>query len=296
MRMTFLTTLTALALLALAAPAAATLDPDDPQDALKISRKVACSLEDGEAVTFYWTGSLYSRRQGERDKLLFDIEGMNVRACVSDTHPERGEGYRLISREIMLYKDPDTGEVLSTWENPWTGETVEVLHVANDPVNFATYSTGRGGEPVGWGGSIKGDMWRSSIEIPLWYPNPLGGKYQEAVGGTYHATEMFNFFGSTDNLLDEDIDSAKAHVGWTRISDWLPWMQMSGREGILYVHAAGLKLDSRDDLPETMKEEIRTHYPKYVSPPPLDDDRRNQTSWIYYKQVMEGQREAPDRN
>ena len=55
---------------------------------------------------------------------------------------EKGAGFKLVSREILLYKDPVTDEVLATWENPWTGETVDVLHVANDPVNFTMYETG----------------------------------------------------------------------------------------------------------------------------------------------------------
>ena len=57
---------------------------------------------------------------------------MNVRQCVSVTNDQGEVGYRLISREVMLYLDPDTGEVLRTWDNPYTGETVDVIHVAND--------------------------------------------------------------------------------------------------------------------------------------------------------------------
>ena len=65
----------------------------------------------------------------------FRVVGMNVRQCVTLDDPEKGEGYRMVSREIMLYLDPQSGEILRDWENPWTGEMVKVLHVANDPVN-----------------------------------------------------------------------------------------------------------------------------------------------------------------
>ena len=124
------------------------LDPNDPDDALTIGRKIGCSTIDNEPITFWWHGKAYSRRMGERDKLLFLVEGMNVRSCSTVTDPEKGEGYKLVSREILLYKDPKSGEVLSTWENPWTGETVDVLHVANDPVNFTSYKIGRDGKPA----------------------------------------------------------------------------------------------------------------------------------------------------
>lgn len=276
--------------------AAAQLDPNDPNDALQIQRKILCSTADGEASTFWWAGKAYSRRQGERDRYLFDVEGMNVRACHSSTHPERGEGYKMVSRELLIYRDPSTGDALRTWENPWTGETLDVLHVANDPVNHTSYETGRDGTPFQWSGLITEGQWRMNITVPLFYPNPLASKYQEQIGGTYHATEMFNFFGDDiDALLDPETTSVSRQVGWARISDWLPWMNMGGREGVIYMHTAGLRLSSWDALPEKMREEILTHYPEYVEPPPADDERVNVTSWMYYQRVAEGEEQAPDR-
>ena len=278
------------------AAAAQPLNPDDPQDGLTIARKIACSTVDGAPATFWWEGRAYSRRQGERDRLLFNVEGMNVRACVSHTHPERGQGYRMVSRELLIYRDPATGEALSTWENPWSGEVVDVLHVANDPVNSANYEIDRSGNPYRWSGKITEGRWRQSITVPLFYPNPLASAYQAEVGGIYHATEMFNFLGDARELLDPQTKTAGSSIGWVRMSDWLPWMRMAGREGVIYMHTAGLRLSSWDALPDSMKDEIARHYPSYSEPPPLDDDRRNVTSWIYYKRVAEGEEPAPVRS
>ncbi len=272
------------------------LDPGDAADALALNRKVMCSTEDGKAITFWWHGKAYSRRMGERDKLLFNVEGMNVRACSAVDDGEKGSGFRLVSREILLYKDPVTDEVLATWENPWTGETVDVLHVANDPVNFTMYETGRDGNPITWNVSALDDRWWQTTTVPLFYPNPLAGEYQNEVGGIYHATEMFNFMGDLESALDSASDTANVQVGWVRMSDWLPWMKMAGRDGVIYMHTAGRKLESWDDMSDTIKREIRDHYPDYVAPPPLDDERRNETSWLYYKKVRDGERQAPSRN
>ena len=275
---------------------AADLDPDDPDDALTIGRKIGCSTVDGEPITYWWHGKAYSRRQGERDRLLFHVEGMNIRACSSVDDPEKGPGYKLVSSELLLYKDPETGDVLSTWDNPWTGETVDVLHVANDPVNFTAYKIGRDGKPSTFSGDFLGNRWWQTNTFPLWYPNPLAGEYQQEIGGTYHATEMFNFMGDVESLLDPDTSTADVQVGWARMSDWLPWMMMNGREGVIYMHTAGRKLDSFDQLSDTMKAEIAEHYPEYESPPPIDDARRNETSWIYYKKIRDGERQAPERD
>ena len=90
-------------------------------------------------------------------------------------------------------------------------------------------------------------------------------------------------------IRDSNKDTAKVGIGWERISYWLPWMKMSGRDGIVYFHTFGKKLDSYDELPDSIKKEIETNYPKYNKPPPTDDDRRNETSWTYFKKVLGNQ-------
>ena len=87
-----------------------------------------------------------------------------------------------------------------------------------------------------------------SFTVPLFYPNPLASEYQKEIGGTYHATEMFNFLGDVDDLTDMSKDTADVQIGWARMSDWLPWMNMQGRDGIIYMHTAGRKMESWDDF------------------------------------------------
>ncbi|MCG8440419.1 MAG: DUF1838 domain-containing protein [Caulobacterales bacterium] len=269
---------------------------EEPGDVVQMMRKIWCSTEDGATKVFYWEGEAYSRRQGEADRKLFRVQGMNIRQCGAHEHETRGAGARTVSREILLYLDPETDEVLSTWDNPWTGETVEVLHVANDPVNGGFYPRDRAGEPTAWGGDVIGDHWSLSFTVPLFYPNPLAGDFQAEVGGTYHATEMFSFFGDVASLTDPAVDHVPAHINWVRISDWLPWMKMNGREGEIYFSTSGRKLDDYEQMSDLMKAEIAARYPDYAEAPPLDDERANMTSWKYYKGVAEGAIEAPSRD
>lgn len=273
----------------------AQLDPSETGDALQMLRKIQCSTVDNEPAIFTWHGVAYSRRQGERDRHLFNVEGMNIRACSAIDDEEKGDGFALVSRELLLYLDKDTGEVLQSWDNPWTGETLPVQQVANDPVNMKTYSVDRFGQPLKWGGDILEGNWWLRATVPLWYPNPLGGAYQAEVGGTYHASELFNFFGKADELLDPETTSVSVTVGWTRMADWLPWMKMNGRDGMIYFHTSGTRISDFESLSETMKSEIAAHYPEWSSPPPEGDARPNMTSWLYYKGVAEGSIEAPER-
>jgi hypothetical protein len=66
-------------------------------------------------------------------------------------------------------------------------------------------------------------------------------------------------------------------------------MEMGDRAGMLYFHTAGRKLDSYDDLSERMRQEITKNYPDYAQPPPLNDERRNETSWTFFKKVLDAQ-------
>lgn len=263
------------------------IDLGTPEGVLQASRKIQCSTRDDVPATYWWHGDMYSRVPGERDRLLFKVEGMNVRRCVAVEDPVKGKGFKLVSRELLFYRDPATGELARKWQNPWTGAELEVIQTANDPVNSTWWANGRDGKtPMTWSGSGQGNAWWQTSTIPLFYRNPLAGDYQDYVGGAYHATEMFNFMGNLDDLVDPRKDSADVRVGWVRISGFLPWMKMGDRAGELYFHTAGRKLASWDDLPARMKAEIAAEYPAWKEPPPGTDERPNETSWTYFRKKV----------
>lgn len=289
-----LTLILATTALALAAsPAAARmLDPAKAEDALEISKRAQCGEADGKQAVYHWSGRAYSRVEGEADRLLFKVEGMNVRQCTTVTDPQRGKGYRLVSREILLYLDPVTGEVVRNWKNPWTGETVEVVQVANDPVNS------RPSFPKAHDGTAftnanlrrEGRWFFMPSEIPLFYTNPLQGGYQDFVGGKYHAMEIFDFAFDAQEMLDtKKYPTAYPIISWVRMADWLPWMKMRGRPGLVIINAMGNKLKNFDELPPLLKSEIAANYPAYTAPPPLDDTRPNETSWTVFKKWADSQ-------
>ena len=281
-------------LFAIAASASGAAGPDltTPEGQLLALRRIQCSETDGKPVTYYWKGVTYSRVPGEPDRQLFRVEGMNVRHCGPLAGAKNKVEFRLVSREILLFEDPVTGEVLRTWTNPWTGQTLDVVQVANDPVNGNYGLVGRDGKPTNLPFAAIGNQWWLTTGVPLFYTNPLGGDYQRYAGGTYHVTELFNFFGAVDDLANRKKDSAESAVSWQRISMWLPWMEMGDRAGLLYFHTAGRKLAQWDDLSPTMRAEIDKNYPAYRNPPPLDDQRPNETSWTYFKKIIDARKPA----
>ncbi len=281
-----------------ASPAQArTLDPAVPEDAVEISKRMQCGVSADEPAVYHWSGNIYGRSPGQRDKLLFKGEGMNIRRCVEVEDPERGTGWRIISREIMLMLDPKTGEVVDTWENPYTGETVEVMQIHNDPVNSRpTFPRGADGTPYRISTLREaGPYVFMPFEVPLFYTNPLTGDYQEYVGGKYHAMEIFDFAALKDELYDSTKPTAYPMISWVRISGWAPWMKMGGRPGQMVFNAMGRKLPGGfEELPDVLKDEIRENYPIYEDAPPKDDTRKNETTWTKFKLLTDRARAESD--
>ena len=100
-------------------------------------QKMICGTTD-EGITRYgtWEGKAYSRVQGEKDRHIFNVIGINIRQCLKTNDEIQGRGFKSVSREIQMYLDPKTNQIIDVWKNPWTGKDISVLHVANDPVNM----------------------------------------------------------------------------------------------------------------------------------------------------------------
>lgn len=262
--------------------------------ALEIGAKLACGTTEAGVTRYgYWEGRLYSRVPGERDRHVFDVIGLNVRQCSRPVDAVRGPGYRSVSREVMVYLDPQTGEVLDQWVNPWTGKTVGVMHVTNDPVNAreATFLRGRDGKPYSTSLRQYEDMVVQSIEVPLFYTNPLAGGYQDYVGGQYHAMEIFNTFYKTKEMLDPKAKRiADSRISWQRISKWLPWMQMGDRDGLMVFNATGFSTFEASKVPARLWALVDARWPIYRLPPPVDDARPNATTWSVFKEKVDAER------
>jgi hypothetical protein len=123
--------------------------------------KTRASLDAKESNFLSWTGNIYSFIPGEKRQLLFKIVGMSVSRCITT-----GEGsWDFTSRELTYYLNPETKEILHKWENPWTQETVTVMHVANSPVQGKF----KGQLPV----QLDGEKTNFVFDIFPNYPNPL---------------------------------------------------------------------------------------------------------------------------
>jgi len=237
---------------------------------------------DGSESVFHIKGTAYGFVVGERPSPLFGLEGYNVRRLVPV--PGSDGSYYLASREILFYTDAKTGEPIERWDNPYTGENVEVFHIQNDPVNFRFNE--KDGAYIG--ASLDGSREYGPSPPPeefgdyyVWHADvfpfyPLLGWEQN-----YTAGELFDFYVPKSGLTDDG--PFETMVSWTRVGPWLPWMLMQDHDGMMVYHARSRRLAGWDELPEWVRERVSNDHPEYRhAPESVDPAVRNVTSFSFY--------------
>ena len=282
------------AVLSIAPAHARILDLSKPEDIIRAEMRIDCTADPAKPRLRWMSGKIMARRQGEKDLHIFDVQGLNAAACRSYDDPKRGPGYRQVTRESIFYIDPATGKVLDTWKNPWIGETVEVVHMFNDPVNMAEpkYAYDKDGKPLPpWPGKIVGGNAMVQVANPFFRDSPMGGDYQDFVGGKYSVLELRTILYPVAEWLDTDKPSPVRNVAvWSRLSPWLPWMKMAGREGETALTSTWFGVGGMDEVPEPLRTTILTKYPMFATAPPLDDPRPSVSSWNGVQAAIDRQR------
>ncbi len=236
-------------------------------------------LDLSKQKTGWFSGTVTGVRPGERVKPLFGFEGFSKARLV-----DIGDGvYQKLLREVGFYTDLATGEVLESWENPYTGETVKVVPVANDPFNheIAPYFP----EPPSYGGLNKDKPpkrplllnWREAGDnkvflhssIHLFYPSALQPEKwpRESSGPMNQVSEMFVYVIDREDLADPARTSVQYSGAWSRITPWLPWMLMGQAEGHCYYDCKMGGYDDMSVVSPKVVEYAKKHYPKYFDAP-----------------------------
>ncbi len=237
--------------------------------------KTRSSLDPKESNYLIWAGGIYAFIPGEKRKLLFKMMGMSVSRCI----PVKEGEWEFTSRELTYYLDPSTDEMLHKWENPWTGETVTVMHVANNPVQglFA------GKFPA----QVDGEETTFAFDIFPNYPNPLADDPKFAAyspSPIYQAAELFKLTVPTADLLNPELLTvSQLRLSWDRFGQWLPWMKMGDRPGYMIYSGYGSKVKGFSELPELLQEQLNNRVPLYKDAPHAALDVEDMTSWLSFK-------------
>lgn len=242
--------------------------------------RLQADMDFGKVKYGWYGGSVMGVRENEQVKPLMGFEGFSTSRLL-----DYGDGtYMKLLRELVFYKDLKTGEVLETYDNPYTGEKVRVVPVANDPFNHLIEPYYPKGPE--YGGLRKLDEkprvplilpWKVtredtivlSTDIHLFYPSALQPEKwpRESSGSMNRVSEMFRYVIRREELEDLDRTSVTYTGTWSRITPWLPWMLMGQAPGhINYMGAMG----GFDDLSMVSPQVLayaEKHYPDYFDAP-----------------------------
>lgn len=255
------------------------MDLKQPEQSLKAMIKFRGSLDPTEETVYWWSGSIYSLIPEQSSKHLFNLEGYNISRMI-----KVNDGYNHLSREMSVYKDVKSGEILKQWLNPWHERLVPVIPIWNDPTNQQYLLHGPRAFRLPYT-ELGPDQLCFHLEILLAYPSPLPRQEYPLYSQSdlYQGTELFQFYVSRSDLENETLKSVPSHFSWTRISNWLPWMEMADQAGSLVYQCRGYKLPGGiADIPEHLRAFVTSEQQQFLTAP-QEFTRPNETSWTYFK-------------
>lgn len=293
------------------------LDYADPKDNLWAFGKIWAGYDEPVIGGFF--GLMYARVGNKRMIPLFNYEGTGCLQTKWDP-----DGFLNIkSRETGYFTDLETGEVLETWDNPFTGETIEVYHFYNNVLGgrlgtqIPKFVMGEAGDAptlMNEGTVFPDADGQYPFILPFnefdndlllsWdytheYTNPVTpeGWPHSSTGKIITPSEHFLFYLDRDELEDRSIPSSRMRASFSRQCNWWPWMKMGGHEyqdGILFGRMFSQKgLPGLDSVRPKVRAYIEKNAPEFFTLPeewPIRNDRVG--TWECYRQDI--QPENPD--
>jgi hypothetical protein len=272
------------------AGAVASLDFNDPYDNLYAFGKIWAGYDEPQIGGFH--GLMYGRIGDSRLLPLFGYTGTGVMQSKIDA-----DGNMWIrGKETGYFTDLATGDILETWDNPWTGETVEVFNFYNPNMggkltaqmprfamgaakddatlmNEGTHVDQSGMVPFILPFEVFGDDLMLAWDYAHEYTNPVTkDKWPKAcTGDRISPSEHFNFYISLEQMMDRSAPTCRYTAGFSRVSQWWPWMRMGEHEyrdevlfGRMFSHKG---LGDFGDVPPKVLAYIEKHAPEYLEVP-----------------------------
>jgi hypothetical protein len=252
---------------------------NDPIWNRETSAKIEGDTAPGKYVNGYVTGTVMGVRDNEAVRPLF---GFEVFSSIRVLKQENGD-YQRLCRELIFYRDLNTGELMDSWRNPYTNEEVAVVDVANDPFNYVI--SDHFPDPPSYGGLntekpprrpfirnwtlLNDDTVVLTSDIHLYYRNKLDPAIwvRESAGPMNRVSELFRYSIRREDI-ENDALTHMPHTGvWNRITPWLPWMLMGTAPGHIVYAGTFSSVPSVDSVPAPVAKRVRERFPQYTVAP-----------------------------
>ncbi|MEQ8509726.1 MAG: DUF1838 family protein [Rhodospirillaceae bacterium] len=245
------------------------LDPANPDHNLMIFRKLAHTMDD--SLAFFWANL---RRMGQEGPVATPMWDIKLASVLGTKDVGEDGTYENTAISMVAYTDTVTGEVLETFDNPWTGETVDISLFPAAPSTRTITKEG-----------IKAPLIEREGTI-VDYASPIGPSYIQGnkvwVYGddmttlrsddeerqlVFGVNDWSTFTGHYKDVADPSNGNPLSDWYFNDILTWSPWLKMPGHPGNMISRGFGAKVRSFDEMPTDIVALVKRMHPKVYADP-----------------------------
>ena len=187
--------------------------------------------------------------------------------------PHSETSYRMQHFESGIYTKFNTEEVLEYWDNPVTGERIEVWPFIGGPIQGEIGPDGTvTGEnatvkPESLGIHILGDHVFVPAQSSFSFPNPFTPEVwpKEFSGNPYYWDSFFTHSALLEEVANPDLTHARSVQQFQNLVTFHPWFRMGGHAGRSFGRAFGTKLDGGfEALPAFLQAAVEKQAPEML--------------------------------
>ncbi|NIJ08552.1 hypothetical protein FHS31_002173 [Sphingomonas vulcanisoli] len=178
--------------------------------------------------------------------------------------PQADGSFNMIESMVTYFTDIDSGEYLSSFDNPITGKTNRPVsnYAAGESYNFSATAITPLFGPYTDPGTGMGLRWfRSADRVWVQYDRTYPDQWFTP------SAELVTFEGPAEAVLRTDVGGVEAAFCSTTILPWFKWLEMDDVPGWTLWHANGDKVRSLDRLPQRLLDQLEKHHPQALLTP-----------------------------
>lgn len=240
------------------------LDLSDPAMGLEAFVKLRGSTAH-ETVYQVYSGNIFQAVNGQVPRPIIGFWGLQKTLW----RPDGKGGYHSTDFDLGLYVDPESGEVLDTWDNHLTGTSNEVMHYRSGPAEGHASLAAENAKTERYtdlwqitGDSVSHESTTASDRKNLLQPDeyPLG-----STGERFLTSQSYTLMGRMSELADPSANKVPCSYLWSFIAPWPPWMEMGRREDFVVWRWVGHKVMSEADIPANLIAAVENVWPGYTT-------------------------------
>lgn len=254
------------------------LDLTTPEGNVLAYARIQGSLD--PAVTRYgwYAGRVAATRPGEASRDLMGIIGLGA---VRMLPLAGGAGFQMLRKELGFFTDLASGAVIDEWDNPYTGERVEVVHLANPAINarIEPYRTQQGlyeevagsdrRQPFVLPWQVVGERAMFEQHAHVWARNPLDPAIwqRESSGAEIAISDSTTFNVALADVQNPSLKKVESFGNWTHQRPWQSWMLMGQEPGFIQYNCFTGSAAGLDHVPEQIATLARERFPDFLQAP-----------------------------